>query len=56
MPTYDYICKKCGKTFTLVLSLSEHEKKKVHCPKCQSTRVEQQILSCSMITSKKSWG
>ena len=25
MPTYEYACKKCGKTFTMVLSISEHD-------------------------------
>lgn len=54
MPTYDYVCKKCSKTFTLVMTISKHEKKKVRCPKCQSTRVEQQVVTCYVVTSKKS--
>ncbi len=54
MPTYDYLCEKCKNGFSLVLSISEHDKKKVRCPKCKSTRVKQQISSFQAVTSKKS--
>jgi putative FmdB family regulatory protein len=54
MPTYDFICEKCNKKYTLIISLSEYEKKKFRCPKCKSTRVKQQITSFQTVTSKKS--
>jgi putative FmdB family regulatory protein len=55
MPTYEFRCEKCRKLFTLVLSISEHEKRKrFRCPKCKSTRVKQQITSFQTVTSKKS--
>jgi len=54
MPTYDFVCEKCNKKFTLIISLSEYEKKKFRCPKCKSTRVKQQISSFQTVTSKKS--
>jgi putative FmdB family regulatory protein len=54
MPTYDFKCEKCNKKFTLIISLSEYEKKKFRCPKCKSTRVKQQITSFQTVTSKKS--
>ncbi len=54
MPTYDYICNKCRKKFTAVMTISEHDKKKVRCPKCSSVRVEQQYHSFFAVTSKKS--
>ena len=54
MPTYDFKCEKCNKKFTLIISLSEYEKKKFRCPKCKSTRVKQQITSFQAVTSKKS--
>ncbi|NQT56078.1 MAG: zinc ribbon domain-containing protein [Desulfobacteraceae bacterium] len=54
MPTYDFICEKCNKKFTLIISLSEYEKKKFRCPKCKSTRVKQQVTSFQTVTSKKS--
>ncbi|MDR3748425.1 MAG: zinc ribbon domain-containing protein, partial [Acidobacteriota bacterium] len=34
MPVYDYVCKKCQKSFELVLTLSEYEKGDIRCPKC----------------------
>jgi putative FmdB family regulatory protein len=54
MPTYDYLCKKCRKKFSLFLSIRTHEEKKVRCPKCKSTQVEQQLNSFFAVTSKKS--
>lgn len=43
MPLYEYICKKCHKKFSEVLSITEHETKKVRCPKCQSHDLEKVI-------------
>jgi putative FmdB family regulatory protein len=54
MPTYDYVCKKCRKKFSLVLTISAHDSKKARCPKCKSTQVEQQLNSFFAVTSKKS--
>ncbi len=53
MPTYDYRCKDCKKTFSVTTSISEHEKKKVACPKCESKNVRQEISSFFAITSHK---
>ena len=54
MPTYDYQCQKCQNEFTLILSMSEHEKKKIRCPKCKSTKVKQLISAFTAKTSRKS--
>jgi putative FmdB family regulatory protein len=54
MPTYDYICTKCRKKFALTMTISDHDAKKIRCPKCRSTRVEQQYKSFFAVTSKKS--
>ena len=54
MPTYAYKCKKCGKGFTLIMRISEHERKKVRCPKCDSSAVAQVVQRFSVTTSKKS--
>lgn len=40
MPLYEYVCKKCHKKFGEVLTLNEHESKKVRCPKCKSQDLE----------------
>ncbi len=54
MPTYDFVCQKCEKPFTLIMSISEYDSKKLRCPKCKSTKVKQQISSFQVVTSKKS--
>ena len=54
MPVYDYICKDCNQSFELVLTLTEHDKKKVKCPKCGSKKVEQESAAFYAVTSKKS--
>lgn len=53
MPTYEFACRKCKKKFSLIMSISEHEKG-VRCPKCKSKDVRQQITSFQPVTSKKS--
>jgi putative FmdB family regulatory protein len=43
MPLYEYMCRKCHKKFDEVLSVHEHDTKRVHCPKCKSTDVQKVI-------------
>ena len=55
MPTYEYVCKDCKKTFTVIATFAEHEKgTKPACQHCGSTNVEQNYSSVTVITSKKS--
>ncbi|MBW1704445.1 MAG: zinc ribbon domain-containing protein [Deltaproteobacteria bacterium] len=54
MPTYEFKCEKCKKRFSLMMTISEYEKKKIRCPKCKSVKVKQQITSFQTITSNKS--
>jgi putative FmdB family regulatory protein len=54
MPSYDYICKECKKTFNVMMTLTAHEKTRVACPKCKSKEVEQQLAAFFAVTSKKS--
>jgi putative FmdB family regulatory protein len=54
MPTYEFLCEKCKKPFTLILSISEYEKLKARCPKCKSVSVKQQISGFQVKTSRKS--
>jgi putative FmdB family regulatory protein len=54
MPTYDYTCQKCGHDFQRIEKISEHGTKKVRCPECKSTRVEQVFGGVFVKTSKKS--
>jgi len=53
MPTYEYECLKCGKRFSLVLSVSEHDKGNVRCPRCNSKRIKQILSSFYAKTSSK---
>lgn len=58
MPMYEFLCRACGKEFTEVLSLTEYETEcdqhGVACPKCGSREVEQLVVACSVVTSRKS--
>jgi putative FmdB family regulatory protein len=45
MPMYEYECGKCKKTFTVALSLKEHEQGVAACPGCGSRKVSQLITS-----------
>jgi len=54
MPTYEFACNACKHGFTLVMTIAEHDKKKVSCPKCKSKKVKQLLSSFSAKTSRKS--
>lgn len=54
MPVYEYACRDCKKTFQVVEAISEHGKKKVRCPKCDSKSVERIWSSVFVETSRKS--
>ena len=54
MPVYEYVCRKCHKKFMEVLSIREHDTKKIKCPKCQSQEVDKVIEPFVPVTSKKS--
>jgi putative FmdB family regulatory protein len=54
MPTYEFLCEKCRKIFTLRLRLARHEKAELKSPKCQGQEVRQQISTFQTKTSRKS--
>jgi putative FmdB family regulatory protein len=43
MPLYEYICKKCHKKFSTILTVHEHDTQKVQCPRCKSEDLEKVI-------------
>jgi putative FmdB family regulatory protein len=53
MPTYEYRCRECGHHFVEMLTISDHEKHKPRCPKCQSAKVEQLLSRFFAKTSRK---
>jgi putative FmdB family regulatory protein len=54
MPEYGYRCEACGKRFTKIMGMAEHDRARVKCPKCSSGKVRQTVGSFVPITSKKS--
>jgi putative FmdB family regulatory protein len=55
MPTYDYFCRDCKKTFTVIMTISEHEENpRPACEHCGGKNVEQLPAAATVITSKKS--
>jgi len=56
MPLYEYICQKCNKKFGEVLTLKEHDAKKVRCPKCRSKELEKVIEPFFAKTPSKTGG
>jgi putative FmdB family regulatory protein len=54
MPTYEFLCESCGKSFEVTLSLAERAQAKVTCPKCGSERVTPQMAVFTAKTSRKS--
>jgi len=54
VPVYEFECQKCGKEFTLVVSVKQYEQGEFTCPACQAKEVEPLITSTNVITSRKS--
>lgn len=55
MPTYDYHCSDCNATFSVILTITEHEKTPpTSCPECGSKNIHQVFSGVTVITSKKS--
>jgi putative FmdB family regulatory protein len=55
MPSFEYVCKDCGKEFLIFLSLKEYEAKpKIVCPHCNSDHVDRKFSVFSAKTSRKS--
>lgn len=54
MPVYEYFCDTCGKNFTIIMTIAEHDKGGVTCPACKGTSVVQRYSVFYAKTSKKS--
>jgi putative FmdB family regulatory protein len=54
MPTYDFVCEKCKKSFSLVISIAEYEKGGFFCPKCKGGEVKRKISPFQVKTTRKS--
>ncbi len=54
MPVYEYHCDKCDREVTLTLTISEHEKGQIKCPKCRGTALRPLLSTFMSQTAKKS--
>ncbi len=55
MPVYEYVCKNCGKEFTISLSFKEFEAKpEIKCAHCESNNVQRRFTGFFAKTSRKS--
>lgn len=55
MPAYEYLCKACGRSFIVYLSIKELEANpKIICTHCQSNDVSKKLTTFFTKTSKKS--
>jgi putative FmdB family regulatory protein len=54
MPYYEYLCQGCNKKFSLTMTVAQHDKGRIKCPKCGGAKVEQQWAAFYATTSKKS--
>jgi putative FmdB family regulatory protein len=54
MPTYDYLCTKCQKEFTVTMTVRERESTTPACPACGSKELEPLMGSFFAKTSRKS--
>ena len=54
MPTYEYLCEKCAKNFSVTMHIAEHDKGGMTCPECKGTSVVQQFTAFYAKTSRKS--
>jgi putative FmdB family regulatory protein len=52
MPTYQYRCEKCNKSFEITATIAERDAKKFSCPNCKSKKVKQQLTDFAPSTSK----
>jgi putative FmdB family regulatory protein len=54
VPVYAYCCDACQSEFEKILSLGEHDKAVIVCPKCGSDKTHQRITMFTAVTGKKS--
>jgi putative FmdB family regulatory protein len=54
MPVYKYYCDRCDREVTLTLTISQHEKGKIECPRCGRATLRPLLSAFMSQTSKKS--
>ena len=54
MPIYEYRCEECSHSFSVKMSMAEHEEGTIECPACKGNRVLPRYSVFFAKTSKKS--
>ncbi len=54
MPVYEYHCDKCEREVQLTLSIREHDKRAITCPKCDGKTLRPLLSTFVSQTSRKS--
>jgi putative FmdB family regulatory protein len=54
MPEYEFECRACKKTFTLVMRISERQQAKIACPSCRSEDLRSLMQPFVAKTARKS--
>jgi putative FmdB family regulatory protein len=54
MPTYEYVCGKCRRMFSIAMAITEHGRRKPACPRCGSRQARQRFAPFFAVTAKKS--
>jgi putative FmdB family regulatory protein len=54
MPAYEFYCRRCGKPFTAVMHVAEHDVDVAECPEChRKDEVEKRLSTFTAATSRK---
>ena len=56
MPTYEFLCVDCKKSFSIAMTMDQYgRKRRPKCPRCESSRkVQRKVSGFFALTSKKS--
>jgi putative FmdB family regulatory protein len=55
MPLYEFFCRRCEKSFSVVMHVAEHDAAVPRCPKCRrKDSVEKRLSTFTAVTSRKS--
>ncbi len=53
MPSYTFVCERCGLRFTVRMSYEEYDRRAVTCPRCGSAQVQRKLGRVRMLRSEE---
>jgi putative FmdB family regulatory protein len=54
MPTYEYRCQSCSESFSMKMTMAQHDRQPVVCPSCKGSSIAPHYATFFAKTSKKS--